>query len=119
MRLAKPSNGHIGTSDIAEAGKWGPVVSVWPVVDGRCGVSLSYAWPEDRSVFWEGGARGNDSDNNDEVVVDRGLATALAARNGREVLFATPPRASAAFLAVPAGLDGELRADLERIRYGL
>lgn len=138
--LAKPSNGHIATSDPSEAGKWGPIVSVWPLLGPTealhndkgnrpprlhrtCAAtasssSFSYVWLRNRPVFYDGSQRGTLRGKDDALVIDRQLADALVARGGREVLFATPP-CSAAFLAVPAGFDRGLRAELERIGYGL
>jgi len=62
--LAMPSNGHIATSDPQEAGKWGSVVSVWPL-----GMDFSYVWPTQRSVFYNYDTKNsiiNDNDNRKE-----------------------------------------------------
>jgi len=62
------------------------------------------------------------------LVLNENLEKALTAPDGREVLFAVTPLGgsdndegvfSAAFLAIPAQLDGPLRRDLEAIEYGL
>jgi hypothetical protein len=104
---AKPSTGHIATSNPEEAGKWGPVVSVWPIVAGDD--QWSYVWPRDRETFYD-----NDSDaahhdrgpsssksscrDEDQLIIDIGLVEAL--QKPREVLFATtglqPARSAAA-----------------------
>jgi len=163
--VAKPSNGHIATSDPSEAGRWGPIVSVWPLIlakpssqnssntelltsiattqSATTTPSFSYVWPKNRPVFYKsgGGSDNNNNnnnantkysskDNNDVLVVNEKLRDALVARDGREVLFATPTTGndssssssapqSAVFLSVPAELDGILRQELERIGYGL
>lgn len=147
--VARPSNGHIGTSDAQEAKNWGQdVVSVWPLGD-----TLSYIWPLDRTTFVPS-PKVNSSDNDrrrrsrkgpscaeDRLVQDSGLEKALTML--REVLFAswflhTPTvsgsshsrssthpisrdllRRSSAFLAVPIEYDITLREHLGRVRYGL
>ena len=71
--VAKPSNGHIATTDPKEANKWGNVVSVWPLLvasattntsdeqggggEGGGGgttpsLLFSYVWLQDRSTFY-------------------------------------------------------------------
>ena len=146
--IAKPSNGHIATSDALEAGKWGKIVSIWPLLPSTTESSInpnninnnsatfSYVWPRDRSVFYESSSSNNsDNDtstttktiqNNSLLVVNEKLQDALTAKGGREVLFAFAPSsttiaatASAAFLAIPGELDVALRDELERIDYGL
>ena len=105
--LARPSNGHIATSDRSEAKRWGPVFSVWPL-----GRDWSFVWPKDRPTFFPAKYdRGNDDNNpahqnggivtdtrtpsplsscqedEDVLVVDADLVEALT--QPREVLFAS------------------------------
>ena len=147
--IAKPSNGHIATSDAFEAGKWGKLVSTWPLLPSTIESSInpnninnnsaifSYVWPRNRSVFYERSSSSSSSSNdtstttktiqnNNLLVVNEKLQDALTAKGGREVLFAFAPSsttiastASAAFLAIPGELDVALRDELERIDYGL
>jgi hypothetical protein len=120
LRVAKPSNGHIGTSDPQQAGQWGSVVSVWPLGD-----ALSYVWLRDRAEFF---SNTMDDGNN---VRDQQLDQALLQRN-REVLFCSwfhhhdqRPAATnmklplSAFLAVPIEHDNALRKALQQADYGL
>lgn len=83
--VALPSNGHVGTSDVAGAEQWGPVVSVWPL-----GEKLFYVWQHDRETFFPPSASSSSLDNilvcaQDRFVIDSGLEDAL--RQKREVLF--------------------------------
>ena len=144
--IAKPSNGHIATSDALEAGKWGKIVSTWPLLPSTIESSInpnninnnsaifSYVWPRNRSVFYESSSSSNNEtstttktiQNKNLLVVNEKLQDALTAKGGREVLFAFAPSsttiaatASAAFLAIPGELDVALRDELERIDYGL
>ena len=94
--LARPSLGHIGTSDKIEAARWGEPVTIWPI-----GGTLSFVWPRHEKVFFPSPTHCP----SDELAVDYGLALALEL--GHEVLFATvPPNDNEApkspFLAVPA-----------------
>jgi hypothetical protein len=140
---AKPSTGHIATSNPDEAGKWGPVVSVWPL-----GEHWSYVWPRDRETFYESVDQDATSKlcRTDQLMMDRGLVEALQKR--REVLFATtgllepstpkkfasttlsriPMKSSlssllvaapSSFLAVSQDQDERLRNKLARRNYGL
>jgi hypothetical protein len=108
--VARPSNGHIATSNPIEAGKWGPIVSIWPL-----GSQWSYVWPRDRPLFYDyygkntpGAGAGQErppsvsrtalypssaisscrNNKNDVLIVNTGLSHAL--RQSHEVLFATP-----------------------------
>jgi len=75
---ARPSLGHVATSDKSEAEQWGQSVSIWPLGD-----FFSYVWPRDSKVF-------NSSPihcPNDELVIERDLKMAL--KQGHEVLFAS------------------------------
>jgi hypothetical protein len=122
MPIAKPSNGHIATSDALEAGKWGKIVSVWPLLpstttennnnkNNKNRAIFSYVWPRNRSVFYESGNKNisdnsnsnsrNDSTNtktirnNSLMVINEKLEDALTAKGGREVLFAFAPSSTA------------------------
>lgn len=116
--IAMPSNGHIATSNPTEAGKWGPVVSVWPL-----GTDWSYIWPKDREVFYDAAADKSSSKRtcrDDQLMVDTDLERAL--KQPREVLFASGGMgvaAMSAFLIVPRDQDDNLRKKLRRINYGL
>lgn len=99
--IARPTNGHIGTSDSKEAGKWGDVVSIWPLGD-----TISYVWPQDRETFCdidqatatatkrrkENPGKVQHLSNNflcekDKLVINQNLVDALV--QSREVLFTT------------------------------
>jgi hypothetical protein len=147
--LARPSNGHIGTSDPREAGKWGDVVSIWPLGD-----AISYVWLEDRETFWGGDAdeatttvptnrrRGDPRKEqkllssttflcrDDKLVINQKLVEALV--RPREVLFTTTITTTtttttgetdegppAPFLSVPMEYDSILRNELKELNYGL
>lgn len=128
--VAKPSNGHIATSDPLEAGRWGTVVSIWPLLDANLMAAerFSYLWPAGRRTLYNGEEEpdsniptptaGNRITNN-ALVINEGLADALAANDGREILFATDTTDGSSFLTVPIELDGALRRELETIGYGL
>ena len=119
---ARPSTGHIGTSNANDAGLWGPVVSVWPLGD-----SFSYVWPQDRSTLFPGGNCGTET-----LVVDQGLTTALVQQD-REILFASDfsqsPRIipsgiisrqwKSAYITIPRDQDEELHHLLQKKNYGL
>jgi hypothetical protein len=115
---ARPSTGHIGTTDMAAAKPWGNPVSVWPL-----GSELSYAWTKNRDAFYPGHCPDGD------IVYDRDLWLALANGN-KEVLFATTIEEKSAlaayinispssFIAIPARLDAELSLMLKKKKYGL
>ena len=93
----RPSNSHIGTTCPNEAAKWGTAVSVWPL--GERGVE--FAWLEKGGLFWPV------SSSHARAIVhsdgSSGLSRALQG-DAWEIMF----RANT-FLAVPAGLDKELR----------
>lgn len=122
--VAKPSTGHIGTSDPRVARQWGDVVSVWPLGD-----SLSYVYPKDQSTFYPDCAcqQADNDKESSQYVMDTDLETALVSQ--KEVLFAswysktqsksgsTIP--SSAFLAVPQRHDKKLKEILESMNYGL
>jgi hypothetical protein len=140
---ARPSTGHIATSDPMEASRWGPVVSVWPL-----GNEWSYVWPQDRKTLLPAvssisSVDCDDDDDDDVLVVDRNLLEAL--QQPREVLFASyfldlekPPKTTrtiqrrrsspsdvsyyswrSAFLTIPMQEDAALRQKLQERNYGL
>jgi len=120
LKIAKPSNGHIGTSDPQQAGQWGDVVSVWPL-----GNSLSYVWPRDRTVFFPYPNTAQNSSrvcNEDSLVINNHLANALEGKN-REIMFTScfndAPSSVSAFLAFPIDYDSIIRTELEHVQYGL
>ena len=122
--LAKPSNGHLATSDPKEAARWGSVVSVWPLLPEGADAGFSYVWPRDRRVFYdEADSAAAPRDSRRVLAINEHLPKALTAPGGREVLFATVGGTTAttttAFLAVPIELDDRLRTALETIGYGL
>jgi hypothetical protein len=108
---ARPSVGHIATSDLSEASQWGPAVSVWPLGD-----SMSYVWPRRGKVFFS--PAGTYNCPGDDLEIDRGLNLAL--KLGHEVLFTSTVRGNdslpsvlrdrrkSAFLAVPVCFDETL-----------
>lgn len=119
---AKPSTGHIATSDPEEAAKWGSVVSVWPV-----GTEWSYVWPCDRETFYDSRSA---LCRDDALAVDTGLDQALQQR--REILFATSGLknsdftmskssdvAPSSFLAISKTRDSVIREKLVLLNYGL
>ena len=118
---ALPSTGHIATSDPQEAGKWGPVVSVWPI-----GTEWSYVWPRDRPTFYE---LEKSTCVEDALVVNTNLLGAL--QQPREVLFATGGAkhtrigniardiAPSAFFVIPQRYDQSIQERLEMLNYGL
>lgn len=132
--MAKPSNGHIATSDPSEAGKWGNVVSVWPLLpvendkEGDAPpqkpARFSYVWPRNQPVFYAADTLKQQYTKNikqfdsQSLVENEKLREALIEANGREVLFSFST-SSAAFVAIPAELDQPLREELENIGYGL
>lgn len=93
----RPSNSHIGTTCPKEAAKWGTAVSIWPL--GEYGVE--FAWLEEGGLFWPV------SLSHARAIVhsdgSSGLSQALQG-DAWEIMFRAEK-----FLAVPAGLDKELR----------
>ena len=105
---ARPSLGHIATSDKSEAAQWGDAVTIWPM-----GESLSYVWPRREKVFFPAPTQCP----SDELAINRDLEVAL--KQGHEVLFYSEfakgtmlpkefPGATSAFLAVPARFESSL-----------
>ena len=120
---ARPSTGHIATSDQQEAGKWGDIVSVWPL-----GSSWAYVWPEDTATFFP--SKWKDHCYSSDLVLNRGLELAL--QRNREVLFTSwfddiqatswPEEyrnLNSAFLIVSARCDSQLKTELQKQNYGL
>jgi hypothetical protein len=112
----RPSNGHIGIANQADATLWGSPVSVWPLGD-----HFNYVWPKDRSLMYPGGS----CPSNQNLVVDDGLQTAL--ENGKEVMFASwfedrsdfstaisSPSLQSAFMAFPVSYERDLLEHLAR-----
>lgn len=108
--LARPSLGHIATSDKSEAAQWGEAVTIWPI-----GGFLSYVWPLQDKVFFPAPT----ACPSDELAINHDLAVALEA--GHEVLFASEfvtgdriPKEflgqlpESAFLVVPAQFESFL-----------
>jgi hypothetical protein len=120
--LAKPSYGHIGTSDPQQAAQWGNVVSIWPLGD-----EISYVWPKDRTEFYRPNMNVICDKFDNKLVLNHNLAYALQSK--REVLFCSwfeespavvsIPTKSLAFLTVPRELDAELLQALQRVHYCL
>lgn len=114
--LARPSNSHIGTSNILEASKWGKAVSIWP-----CGNNFSYCFPKNKNDFFNdninSSSLSNISTNRhkkcDEVLINRDLSVAL--KSGREVMFSSTDafgHISSAFVAIPSTYDDQLSSSL-------
>lgn len=100
----RPGNGHLGTTSVGEAASWGPVASIWPL-----GEDAHFAWFADGGAFYprRPGA-------GDDVVVEgrdcgRLSLEDILGENCNEVLF----RADQGFLAIPLGLERELRKKLK------
>jgi hypothetical protein len=129
--IAKPSNGHIGTSNPETAAPWGKVVSVWPLGD-----RLSIVSPKQRDVFFPYSSKEQGAAQfacvSDRLAVDRDLTRAL--QTNKEILFAsrfdddaedptnTRRKTSlpvSAFLTIPAEYDNMMRQGLEQSKYGL
>ena len=132
--VARPSNGHIGTSDSKEAGRWGgDVVSIWPLGD-----TISYVWPQDRQTFCDVDLATTSTIistktrkeqlsptttvcQDDRLVINQRLVDALVLP--REVLFTTTTgwreNTPAPFLAIPMEYDTILRNELNKVNYGL
>ena len=109
--LARPSLGHIATTDKSEAAQWGESVTIWPI-----GGSLSYVWPAREKVFFPA----PNTCPSDELAVNHDLAIALEL--GHEVLFASElvtgdkipkeflgQKHESAFLVVPAQFERFLK----------
>lgn len=96
----KPSNAHIATTCPLEAFKWGTAMSIWPL--GERGVE--FLWLKDGGVFWPPPDQPVMAQTLERNTNDSGLERALQG-NAWEVMF----RSDSGFLAVPAGLDDELR----------
>jgi hypothetical protein len=114
---AKPSNGHIGTSDPQQAVQWGNVVSIWPLGD-----ELSYVWPRDRTEFFVPNSTIICDNFNDNLVINQDLAYAL--RSTREILFCSwfensQDTTSSPFLVVSSEHDAVLLKALRKVNYGL
>ena len=113
---AKPSTGHIATSNPKEAGKWGTTVSVWPL-----GTQWSYVWPKNRETFYSvETASGKASCVDDELMIESDLVQAL--QQTREIMFASSGLdrvETSAFLAISHAHDESLRRKLEEVNYGL
>lgn len=114
---ARPSTGHIATSDVSEASQWGDAVSVWPL-----GTSISYVWPKQNKCF----SPSAEGCPKDELVINQELEMALAL--GHEVLFScsfddgrmpsmVPGRSQSAFLAVSARYEKELMDAIMRPEF--
>lgn len=107
--LVKPSNGHLMTTSIDDAAKWGSVASMWPM-DGA-----HFAWFQDGKPFYprEDVVGGLGTDNVQELlVVDgidcgrEGLEDALRARHCEILVNASE------FLVVPVEFEQEFRTAL-------
>ena len=116
---ARPSTGHIATSDPVEAGKWGRCVSIWPL-----GKNWAYCWNPKSSVFFPSSTNNHGGKcQGDEFILNQQLVDAL--RDKREVLFSScfdkEDRISlnSAFLSIPIEEDEKLRLSLENKNYGL
>eukprot|EP00980_Cylindrotheca_fusiformis_P011417 scaffold2644_cov129-Cylindrotheca_fusiformis.AAC.7 len=121
---ARPSTGHVATSDPTEASKWGDPVSVWPL-----GTSWAYAWPRERNVFFP--PNSNSTCRQSDIVLSLQLEQALL--HDREVLFASwfengsqhlgrsQPFSSlqSAFLTIPMSADDEVKRELKKREYGI
>mmetsp|Transcript_45277 Transcript_45277/g.109602 ORF Transcript_45277/g.109602 Transcript_45277/m.109602 type:complete len:223 (-) Transcript_45277:1742-2410(-) len=120
---ARPSTGHIATSDKQEAGKWGETVSVWPL-----GSSWAYVWPEETEIFFP--TKWKDHCNGSKLVLNQRLRDAL--QRNCEVLFTSwfddhqavslPKEYKSlrsGFLIIPSRLDSQLKTELQKRNYGL
>ena len=120
---ARPSTGHIATSNQQEAGKWGETVSVWPL-----GSSWAYVWPEDTEIFFP--TKWKDHCDGSELVLNQRVDDAL--HSNREVLFTSwfddhqaisLPKSfeclRSAFLIIPSRFDSQLKIELQKRNYGL
>ena len=115
---ARPSTGHIATSDPMEAGKWGDVVSVWPL-----GNEMAFVWPKDYFVFYSDRSTDRKNCKVDTFFLNESLERAL--NENREVLFYScftegyQKSLRSAFLTVPKSVDERLKMALESRNYGL
>jgi hypothetical protein len=105
--IAKPSTGHIGTSNKRNAQEWGNVVSVWPL-----GTDLSYVYPKRRREFF---SSSNSFCRDEEFCINQNLERALQA----SWYGSTMNVPTSSFLAVPQKYDKRLEGLLESINYGL
>lgn len=122
---ARPSTGHVATSDPSEAARWGEPVSVWPL-----GTNWAYVWPRDTPVFFPPLSNHRDC-HQTNLALSMRLEDAL--RHKRELLFASwfedddvrlaasKPYLSfnSAFLTVPMKHDDEVKRELQKRGYGL
>jgi len=93
---ALPSNSHIATPILTDAGQWGTPVSIWPLEE-----SIHYIWNRRDKVFWP--ATLNNLRRG--IVVDSDLTSALV--DGHEVMFKAER-----FLEIPSTFDNTLRSKL-------
>jgi len=115
---ARPSLGHIATSDQSEASQWGEAVSVWPLGD-----KFSYVWPEKERLFFPTESKCESGD----FAINRDLEGALEL--GHEVLFSSsfdkpaslPSSISdntiSAFLAVPSTYNSIIQELMKQNRF--
>lgn len=132
--VAKPSNGHIATSIIEEAGKWGSVYSCWPIDD------MHYTWLKSNKLFWKDSWGTFASDGilpplfwrdasslglfcSKELIVDRDLEGVL--EKGNEVMFTRTTTGNndgggikGDYLLVPISQEGKLIRELGIEPYG-
>lgn len=93
---ALPSNSHIATPILTDAGQWGTPVSIWPLEK-----TIHYVWNRKDKLFWP--ATLNNVRRG--IVVDSDLASALV--DGHEVMFKAE-----SFLEIPSTFDNTLRSKL-------
>ena len=104
----KPSNGHLATTSVNAAKKWGTAASIWPL-----GEVVHYAWFDSGGLFWP--RDGSLSEIHETLVIDGrncgqvDLEDALR-KEDAEILFQAFP-----FLAVPQSLDVDLRESLRSL----
>ena len=106
--IVRPSNGHIATATYSEAAKWGTPVSIWPI-----GSKLSFAYPKDRELFYDGTTAPTSRRGwNEDLIIDDNLKEALVL--GKEVMFGTTKSGSfhSSFVAVPSHFDERLQSIL-------
>lgn len=120
---ARPSTGHIATSDRDEAGKWGEPVSVWPA-----GTDWAYTWPKDAQIFFP--TQWKNQCDRSEFVLNQGLEDALKKKH--EVLFTSwfgneenvylekgCKALKSAFFIIPSDFDSQMKIELRKRNYGL
>ena len=134
--VAKPSNGHIATSIVEEAGMWGAVYSCWPIDE------LHYTWLKSNKRFWKDSWGTLASDGKlpplfwkdtslfeqfctRELIVDRDLDGAL--QKGNEIMFTHTNKASSDkdggniegdYVLVPISQEAKLIRELGIEPYG-